>query len=128
MGVYDYWKGECPYCGGQIDTDENGNQYGDIQTKIFTHYPGNGDCFRVFKPGDTLPFALLSNAIVIGDSVCCGHPIVAILDGDKLVSYEQLPEHAGEEIPNLDKERRAEMYSKVERKLRERGLNVLFDV
>jgi hypothetical protein len=129
MGVYDFWKGECPYCGEQIDADKSGNQYGDIQTKLFLHCSDYRECFRTFKPGDTLPcFFAERTIIVIGESVCCDQPVVAVIEGNKLLRYAQLQEFAGINIPNPDKERRKEMYAEVEKNLLERGINVKFDV
>ena len=87
MGVYDFFKGPCPKCGGNVG-DYKGEESGDIQTKMFDPVPEDGACFRSFSPGDTLPFAPPTKRQCIGETACCGTKIDAIFDGDKLVKYE----------------------------------------
>ena len=50
MGVYDFLRGPCPDCGEDI-----GEGWGDIQVKWFVGDPEKDECFRDFRPGDTLP-------------------------------------------------------------------------
>lgn len=91
MGIYDFFKGECPNCGKQID-EYNGKSIGEIQTKIF--HPTNKICFRKFIPGNRVPIPKSQNTIDfsrpvnIGETACCSTKIDAIFDGDVLVKYQ----------------------------------------
>jgi hypothetical protein len=87
MGVYDFLRGTCPYCNGQIDTDENGTQCGSIQTKICSD---GFKSFRTFRPGDRLPLLHGENYhgnivpktfwwIPKENTVCCNQPIIVLV-------------------------------------------------
>jgi hypothetical protein len=83
MGCYDFFKGKCPHCDGQVDQrdgEPGGN--GNIQTKAFR------DCsFRSFYPGDTMPHLPVHNLMYIGRSTCCDQQIVAGFRGKILLGY-----------------------------------------
>lgn len=81
MGVYDYFKGKCPHCNGQVD-QWNGQECGDIQTKAFS-----GCSFRSFYPGDTMPHVPPSNPMRIGTTACCDKMVIAGFRGKKLLGY-----------------------------------------
>jgi hypothetical protein len=85
MGVYDYFKGACPKCNGQID-HKDGKSYGSIQTKLFNPVPTLRGCGRTFKPGKIVPFAP-RRTIYIGETCCCNTPINAIFEGNLLKKY-----------------------------------------
>ncbi len=85
MGIYDFFKGKCPHCDGNID-EYDGEPYGDIQTKMF--WPQPSACFRSFWPGGKLPFAPPIKRICIGKTSCCDTMIDAIFEGDTLLRYE----------------------------------------
>lgn len=87
MGVYDFFKGDCPHCGGQIDHHPQFGAGGDIQTKYFDPWPEEGECFRSFYPGSQVPFAPEEN-FLIGRTCCCHTLIKACFDGDILTHYE----------------------------------------
>lgn len=90
MGVYDYFRGPCPHCGGKVDTSPDYGVCGDMQTKICsvfaTDEKGNWLCSRDFYPGDTLPILKGENYfgdripktflwILKGETACCGKRI-----------------------------------------------------
>lgn len=90
MGVYDYFRGKCPHCDGNVD-ERDGEKYGDIQCKFFTsgkHHTSARTCFRDFYPGGIVPFAP-GKDLVIGPTVCCGKDIKVVFDGCKIVKYEK---------------------------------------
>ncbi len=72
MGVYDFFRGPCPHCGGQIDTHPEYGVCGDIQTKAFD-FPR----FRSYRPGDVCPKPP-SMRMRIGETVCCGKDITVV--------------------------------------------------
>ena len=84
MGVYDFFKGECPGCDSKIDKHPIHGDCGDIQTKHFICT--DGDCFREFYPGQRVPFAPATN-LVIGRTCCCDVLIKAVFDHDLLMGY-----------------------------------------
>ena len=86
MGVYDFFKGECPHCRGQIDTEEKGQKFGEIQTKAFINPLHLMDSFRKFYPGSLMPEQPPSQ-MRIGKTVCCRTPIIAVFEGKTLVKY-----------------------------------------
>ena len=86
MGLYDFFKGECPKCGNQLDTGRDGVTSGDIQTKMFS--PNHNQCFREFRPGSKVPFDPEQSKVCIGETVCCGTTINAVFDEGTLVKYE----------------------------------------
>jgi hypothetical protein len=81
MGCYDFFKGKCPHCDGQVD-QRNGKPGGDIQTKAFSNCS-----FRTFYPGDTMPHLPGSSFMNIGRSLCCDKQIVAGFRGKVLLGY-----------------------------------------
>lgn len=90
MGVYDYFKGECPYCRRPVDYHPTYGECGDIQDKTFTHYPNWGDCFREFWPNRIMPFTVSDCELVIGPTVCCNQMIRAIIRNNRLLQYQKM--------------------------------------
>ncbi len=86
MGIYDFFKGECPKCGNQLDMNSDGEKTGDIQTNMFN--PTQYHCFREFSPGSKVPFAPKQTEVCIGETTCCRTIIDAIFDGDLLAKYK----------------------------------------
>lgn len=88
MGVYDFFKGDCPACLGKIDCIQGDEQpWGEIQTKIWAT-PDEECCFRSFYPGMRVPSDPGNSEIVIGRTCCCDSLIKACFDGDLLVCYK----------------------------------------
>lgn len=85
MGVYDFFKGQCPNCGKGIDHHPEFGRCGDIQTKFFI-FAGYEDCFREFFPGDRVPFSPGGN-LIIGRTCCCKTIIKAEFQDDLLIGY-----------------------------------------
>jgi hypothetical protein len=83
MGVYDFFKGQCPNCPKTLDDHSEFGICGDIQTKYFIT---DESCFREFFPGNKVPFAPGEN-FIIGRTCCCNTIIKACFDGDKLLEY-----------------------------------------
>lgn len=81
MGAYDYFKGKCPHCHGQVD-QHNGERGGDIQTKEFPYCS-----FRSFYPGDIMPQNPSSDIMTIGPTACCNKMIMAGFYRKKLLGY-----------------------------------------
>ena len=88
MGVCDFFKGDCPHCGDQVE-NYKGEPSGDIQTKMFKPWAESGCCFREFRPGSRVPFAPHKTRVSIGSTACCNKPVVAVFEGDVLVRYEK---------------------------------------
>jgi hypothetical protein len=93
MGVYDFFKGECPYCYKQIDVDPEYGKCGDIQTKLFIYQPNDDDCFREFYPGDQTPIEIEYMEICIGPTCCCGEYIIVIIKDSIIQEYERVHNH-----------------------------------
>ncbi|OGZ35455.1 MAG: hypothetical protein A2V60_03400 [Candidatus Portnoybacteria bacterium RIFCSPHIGHO2_01_FULL_39_19] len=81
MGVYDFLKGPCPYCGAEI-----GKDCGDVQIKWFWDPDPELSCsFRTFRPGDTFPKPVPNGLYPLGDwGGCCGtrDPLYAVVVGN----------------------------------------------
>jgi hypothetical protein len=88
MGVYDFFKGTCPYCSGQIDVDPTYGKCGDIQTKIWTHQPNIDDCFREFYPGTITPIPIEYMELCIGPTCCCDKYINVIVINNVIQNYQ----------------------------------------
>ncbi len=84
MGVYDFFKGQCPHCDLQIG-HVNGIPCGDIQTKLFIK--NSFLSFRSFYPGDIMPDYPPLNFIEIGPTTCCKKMIFVAFYGKRLLNY-----------------------------------------
>lgn len=90
MGVYDFFKGKCPYCSGQVDVHPQYGICGDIQTKIWIHEPEYGDCFRDFYPGSKTPIPIDYAEFEIGPTCCCDKNIMVIIINDIIQDYQPI--------------------------------------
>ena len=91
MEVNDFLRGPCPHCGGKIDTDMSGLQYGAMATKICSYPKDLNTCFRDFYPGMMLPIIqgpnyyqdILPNTflwIVSGHTICCAKKVAILIN------------------------------------------------
>lgn len=90
MGVYDFFKGECPYCFGEVDVSQEYGKCGDIQTKLFINVPNEEDCFRNFYPGDRVPLQINYMEIRVGPTCCCDEYIMVIIENSIIQEYERI--------------------------------------
>jgi hypothetical protein len=91
MGVYDFFKGECPYCHKDVDNHPEFGKCGDIQSKIFIFVPTGtyDDCFREFFPNKKMPFTLSDSEYTIGPTCCCNKMIKAIFKNN-ILTYNKI--------------------------------------
>ena len=93
MGVYDFFRGECPHCHSQVDEHPDFGKCGDIQTKRYTHLPKINDCFRDFYPGMdlfmTYGLSVSDEDIVIGPTCCCEKDIIVVIRDNIIVKYKK---------------------------------------
>ena len=89
MRVYDYFRGTCPNCNGQIDRDHLNIKQDSIQTSLFS-IKEIEQSFRSFYPDDKVPEDMGKCSIKIGKSVCCDTQLEAVFDGNKLLGYKML--------------------------------------
>lgn len=99
MGVYDFFKGQCPKCDHNIDHHPEFGVCGDIQTKYFI--TDHTECFRDFYPGKKVPFAPQNN-FIIGKTCCCNTLIKACFDKNILAKYEIASKEENEEYDNIE--------------------------
>jgi hypothetical protein len=88
MGVYDFFRGPCPYCDGQIDIHPEYGKCGDIQTKIWIYQPEMNDCFRDFYPGSYSPIPIDYKEYRIGPTCCCNNEIMVIIIDSVIQEYQ----------------------------------------
>lgn len=90
MGVYDFFKGECPYCLHPVDHHPEFGTCGDIQTKIFITEHNTIDYFRSFYPGSYTPYFIDFAEYIVGPTSCCDHMIRVIIINSIIQPYERV--------------------------------------